>query len=1037
MASSATRAAVAGAPTSSPSTSHTLGFLDLPREVQTEVIKHCSTRDLICVALVSKLFRDLAAAQLYREFSIVFPDEDNPQFDTPVDSLAGGLDTFVTSDYNYAQYLKSLCFDTLYLGDKAETSYRPYLANLSCGKFMNTLLLLTLRKARALESFKWNIRVELSRPVYKELHQIASITHLHIRLHAGPSQYETPPPLPYTASHPTVAPGPAHVTSLPPPPPPAFGLMPPPPPQGFYVPATAMPLPPLPKPPRAKAPKKPSLGKEPPTLSGFRKLRSLAVLDMDNLDIVSELQACVQNSAGTLSKLKLSFSEKLASSARKPTADPESEDSDQEDEIDALPVVHNEELSGPARAFRAQEERKTQESVLGRIFDVESIPARKPTVVFVEKKEEKKSKVKTEQELVNVMKTVATKFLGELNGTTDFKASQDVSDLISLAAYKYLEEAKTRKETQDDNKDLTEASASDTSPSSDDKVGGAHLGSDTVQSSDDKAGGASLGEGGATVSLFSNTTPSKKARDGQGDADPDDIDIEEPEEQLAIEPGEPPANDASIEPGNADSEAAALAAATQSSTTADPEHVSTALESQKALYKAWTEQVELFESRADTLAKEMRQWEGFKTNVDFKNLADAESWLLSANRNIQAMKKDLTASHKTMVESLHTFPTDGPATSKEAEDQEHAQMRDYLRESRGIALQSLRIYLIPVKASVLSRAVDLRMLRRLTLLNVGVQAPIWALLHKENKEAPLPLRKIFTDNVSLVFLNFVSSLQEVHELFMLERENKAKPESFAPKTQTTIDQIRKIVLKKHLPHLLKLMIKNLSGTAWDVNEKAILLLCRQGRNLEELACNMSIRAMHCLMQHVYGLSSLRALHVVHLRNDDTCVWVMRETKKFLTDNVSHYPDLKLEWIAIDEDDRVDKLVRVPPSKHDGKNGVLGDDGEGKKKGKDKKGKGKLETTSALTASAAAAALDLEGEGGGGGEEGDVVALDISALIAAELGEDGESSASEADETDGEEEEEGLGQKIQVLEGFAFSEVEGVRIFKKEVVAGRL
>ncbi|KAK4126657.1 hypothetical protein N657DRAFT_662807 [Parathielavia appendiculata] len=1001
MASSATRAAVAGAPRSSPSTNHTLGFLNLPREVQTEIIKHCSTRDLICVALVSKHFRDLAAAQLYREFSIVFPDEDNPQFDTPVDSLAGGFDTFVTSDYNYAQYLKALCFDTLYLGDKAEVSYRPYLANLSCGKFMNTLLLLTLRKARALESFKWNIRVELSRPVYKELHQIASLSHLHIRLHAGPSQYETPPPLPYTVSSSTVSPGPAHVTSLPPPPP-TFGLMPPPPPQGFYVPASAIPLPPLPKPPRAKAPKKPSLGKEPPTLSGFRRLKSLAVLDIDDLDIVSELQACVRNSAGTLSKLKLSFSEKLASSARKPSADPESEDSDQEDDIDPLPAVHNEEMSGPARAFRAQEERKTQESVLGRIFDVESIPARKPTVGSAENKE-KKMKVKTEEELVDIMKKIAAKFMGELNGTSDFKASQHVFDLISLAAYKYLEEAKTQKETQNENQALSDTSASDTN-----------------QFSDDKVGGTPLEASSPTGGLFSNATASKKARDGQGDANPDDIDIEEPEDQLAIEPGEPPASDASNEPNNTDSEAPLPTAAIHSNSTAEPDHVSTAQESQKALRKAWTEQVERIESQADALAKEMRQWAGLKTSANFSNFADAESWLRNANRNIQAMKDDLTASQKTMLERLHTAPPGRPATNKEVEDQEHARMRDYLRKTRGIALESLRIYLIPVKASVLSRAVDLRMLRRLTLLNVGIQAPIWALLHKENKEAPLPLRKIFTDNVSLVFLNFVSSLQEVYELFLLERENKAKPESFAPKTQTTIDQIRKLVFKKHLPHLRRLMIKNLSGTAWDVDEKSILLLCRQGRKLEELACSMSIRAMHCLMQHIYGLASLRALHVVHLRNDDTCVWVMRETKKFLIDNVSHYPDLKLEWIAIDEDDRVDKLVRVPSPAQDG-NGAS--DGEGKKKAKDTKGKGKLETT------AAAAALDLEGEGGD-------VALEVSALIAAELGKHEEGSTSEADETDGEDEE-GLGQKIQVLEGFAFSDVEGVRIFKKEVVAGRL
>jgi hypothetical protein len=149
MASPTTQEALA-----SPPTSRSCSFLDLPHEVQREIISHCQRRDLVCVALVSRHFRDLAAAQLYRDFEIVFPDEDNPQFDTPVDDLAGGFDTFVTSDYNYAQYLRSICMDTLYMGDKAAGAYRPYLANLSCGKFMNTLLLLTLRKARVLESFK-------------------------------------------------------------------------------------------------------------------------------------------------------------------------------------------------------------------------------------------------------------------------------------------------------------------------------------------------------------------------------------------------------------------------------------------------------------------------------------------------------------------------------------------------------------------------------------------------------------------------------------------------------------------------------------------------------------------------------------------------------------------------------------------------------------------------------------------------------------------------------------------------------------------
>lgn len=114
----------------------------------------CHQPELICLSLVSKHFRALAAAELYRNFHIVFPDEDDPAFDSPIDGLAGGLETFVTSDYDYAEHLRDISLDTLSAGDKAETAYKPYLYSVSCGKFLNTLLLLTLRKARALETLR-------------------------------------------------------------------------------------------------------------------------------------------------------------------------------------------------------------------------------------------------------------------------------------------------------------------------------------------------------------------------------------------------------------------------------------------------------------------------------------------------------------------------------------------------------------------------------------------------------------------------------------------------------------------------------------------------------------------------------------------------------------------------------------------------------------------------------------------------------------------------------------------------------------------
>jgi hypothetical protein len=190
------------------------------------------------------------------------------------------------------------------------------------------------------------------------------------------------------------------------------------------------------------------------------------------------------------------------------------------------------------------------------------------------------------------------------------------------------------------------------------------------------------------------------------------------------------------------------------------------------------------------------------------------------------------------------------------------------------------------------------------------------------------------------------------------------------------------------------------------------------------------------MQHMDGLAALRALHIIHLRNDDTCVWVMRETKRFLIDNVSHFPELKLEWIAIDEDDRADRLIRVSGSggggggDDDGSSSASDSDSEG---GGGSKGKGKQPSTG----------LGSSSSGLGLASTASVEDLDIPALIAAELGEDGatsSSSGSEAggvDSDDSEDEDEMVGRKIEIVEGIAFCDVEGVRIFKKEVVAGRL
>src|ERR1700728_1855133 len=61
------------------------------------------------------------------------------------------------------------------------------------------------------------------------------------------------------------------------------------------------------------------------------------------------------------------------------------------------------------------------------------------------------------------------------------------------------------------------------------------------------------------------------------------------------------------------------------------------------------------------------------------------------------------------------------------------------------------------------------------------------------------------------------------------------------------------------------------------------------------------------------------MHIINFRNDDTCHWVIREIRKFAVDSVAHNPEMKLEYIALEN--TVERLVRrlkKPKSKGKGK-----------------------------------------------------------------------------------------------------------------------
>ena len=227
------------------------------------------------------------------------------------------------------------------------------------------------------------------------------------------------------------------------------------------------------------------------------------------------------------------------------------------------------------------------------------------------------------------------------------------------------------------------------------------------------------------------------------------------------------------------------------------------------------------------------------------------------------------------------------------------------------------------------------------------------------------------------------------------------------------------------------------------------------------------------MQRIGGFVSLRALHIFQLRNEDTCVWVMRETKRFLIDNLSHHPELKLEWISIDDEDRVERIIKLLKKKRTRNKGKTRKSG-GSKKGKQKEAGNGNGNSNGLDFPSSWGSMGGDGGwlGGGGGGLGSGPALGSGyaggsgfgggggssggGIVSGEDGmgggspnasADSESSENEgnedggADNNDSSDDDDGDDEmrvaRIETAGDIHFYDVYDVRIFKKEVVCGRL
>lgn len=669
---------------------------------------------------------------------------------------------------------------------------------------------------------------------------------------------------------------------------------------------------------------------DPPTFSGFKNLQRLGVLDIDDLSVLPELQACVRNSARTLTQLSLSLSNTLVQKARErgqshanstinnnaifnnnnnnnnnPTIvddgwgmdDPSISNPEFDTPFDdwvGVGVVGNNSPAGvlgtvggaggagsslsssasaastaaqQTKTLHMQEARREQDAALAHIFGID------PNVSLAQEKKKREKQTETQTQLAKQAEP------GSPESTPSGKGK-------GKAKEQELENAQEQKQP------LSARALADTFVEAMQAgifgLDGPETDADADASSEADRKNLALQQFMQLVKTCIDSASSRAAADAAADEDP----------TQAASVGE--------------------ASASKSGSGSKPALIAKASEDDSLLF------------RDDTLSPTRARGAGADREVlpedidieapegqlvlyphDVPGDKDTDESPAEAGAEVMPNTDTTLASIAETQKQLGKVATADTSNLKKPATLSSNTVTDYARSMRGLSLETLQCYLIPVKASVLAKAIDLRCLVTLTLLNVGPQAAIWTLLAKENLVHRLPLCNIHTDNVGPAFLTCVSQLDNLECLYLLKRSTaKAQPEGAAPRPSPTIEDLRRCILHKHAKSLRVLSIRNQASQDWDLDDATVRLLAKRAPLLRELAASMNMTAVHTLLRCLPGFRALRALHLVHLRNEDTCVWVMQEVRHFLVDTLSHYPHLPLTYLATESAHTIDRIVRV-------------------------------------------------------------------------------------------------------------------------------
>ncbi|PYH96696.1 hypothetical protein BO71DRAFT_348522 [Aspergillus ellipticus CBS 707.79] len=265
----------------------------MPYEILLHIFKLTGEKGLLNLAGVCQRFHSVAATVMYRRISYVIHHDNSILTQSSLDRFAAKLETVNNSEWEYGAMVKRISVRQIPIFDTSGQTLlvkRPE-PGPEVAKFLNTLLTISLQKTTHLNDFNWDIRLELSPSLFRALSELTELTDLHVRLPARrragcsdivlgamlqtPHYHFTEANLPATLSR--------NISS---------GI-------------------------ETEILKELGQARNTQTLSCMSGLKSLSVLDVDDLKVVLELSQCITKCAKSLKSLSLSFSEDLAKRARK------------------------------------------------------------------------------------------------------------------------------------------------------------------------------------------------------------------------------------------------------------------------------------------------------------------------------------------------------------------------------------------------------------------------------------------------------------------------------------------------------------------------------------------------------------------------------------------------------------------------------------------------------------------------------------------------------------------------------------------------